>query len=146
MASASQAAWPGMVAGLAAFLLATVLIVDALNNPQPSCCNKTRLACGRFLLFFCVATGLAFVFATVMTGKDIYDKVVLVDQPECSPNGLWYVAMGESFFGFLSCALACCLIGFQFLRAETQNCLLPPICVGRTSASDLGLAKVIVTP
>ncbi len=124
-----EPAWAGMAAGLAAFFLSIVLTADVLisHRHSQSCCKNPRQAIGASLLLLCRITALAFIFATAMTGKDIYDITGYVDSNDhtedvvCSPNGLWYVALGLSFVGFLACVLACCLIEFQFQRSNEAS-------------------------
>ncbi len=129
-----EAAWPGMAAGFASCLLAITLIADNLIGVNTLLADKQAIrAYGRSLLLFCVATCLTFVCAIAMTVKDIVDMTGHVDSSyytedvECSPNQVWYLALGSAMFGFLSCVLTCCLVDFQFLRNEDKGLLPPPL-------------------
>ncbi len=128
-----EAAWPGIAAGFCSCLLAITLIVDNLVGLNTKLADKQAVqAYGRSLLLFCLAISLAFVWAIVMTVKDILDMSGRVDSSyytedvECSPNEVWYLALGSATFGFLSSLLNCCLIDFQFLRRiEDKQGYLP---------------------
>ncbi len=67
-----DAAWPGMAAGVAALFISLVLLADAFIIGRMDHHQATRQVCGLALLVLCMATCLAFVFATAMAAQNIF--------------------------------------------------------------------------